>query len=93
MTSKKAARTKTKTKTKGSVRRGSITRVAVLMGSKSDWESMKPAVEVLEGMGVGCDARVISAHRTPDRHAAYVSGAEAQGIELFICGAGFAELR
>lgn len=65
-------------------------RVAVLMGSKSDWASMEPAVEVLEGMGVGCDVRVISAHRTPDRHHAFVTGAEAAGIELFICGAGFA---
>lgn len=65
-------------------------RVAVLMGSKSDWASMKPAVLVLEELGVGCEVRVISAHRTPDRHSAFVSGAEAMGIELFICGAGFA---
>ncbi len=65
-------------------------RVAVLMGSKNDWESMRAAVDVLEGMGVGCDARVISAHRTPQRHHDYVTGAEAKGIELFICGAGFA---
>jgi 5-(carboxyamino)imidazole ribonucleotide mutase len=60
------------------------------MGSKSDWDSMKPAVDVLEGMGVGCDVRVISAHRTPDRHGEFVSGAESKGIEIFICGAGFA---
>ncbi len=65
-------------------------RVAVLMGSKSDWDSMKAGVDVLEGMGVGCDVRVISAHRTPERHHAFVTGAEARGIELFICGAGFA---
>lgn len=65
-------------------------RVAVLMGSKNDWESMRAAVDVLEGLGVGCDPRVISAHRTPDRHHKYVTGAEAKGIELFICGAGFA---
>jgi len=65
-------------------------RVAVLMGSKSDWESMKAAVDVLEGLGVGCDVRVISAHRTPDRHHAYVTSAEQAGIEIFICGAGFA---
>ena len=69
---------------------GKKLRVAVLMGSKSDWDSMKPAVDVLEGMGVGCDVRIISAHRTPDRHAAFVSKAESKGIELFICGAGFA---
>ena len=64
--------------------------VAVLMGSKSDWEEMKAAVDVLEELGVGTDARVISAHRTPERHAQYVAGAEATGIRVFICGAGFA---
>ena len=65
-------------------------RVAVLMGSKSDWPSMEAAVSVLEGLGVACDSRVISAHRTPERHGQYVRGAEEQGIEVFICGAGFA---
>jgi 5-(carboxyamino)imidazole ribonucleotide mutase len=65
-------------------------RVAVLMGSKSDWELMKPAVDALEKLGVTCDVRVISAHRTPERHAAYVSSASERGIEIFICGAGFA---
>lgn len=65
-------------------------RVAVLMGSQSDWEIMRAAVEALEGLGVVCDVRVISAHRTPERHHAYVTGAEERGIEVFICGAGFA---
>jgi 5-(carboxyamino)imidazole ribonucleotide mutase len=65
-------------------------RVAVLMGSRSDWSVMKAAVDVLDGMGVGCDARVISAHRTPDRHHDYVTTAREAGIEVFICGAGFA---
>jgi 5-(carboxyamino)imidazole ribonucleotide mutase len=60
------------------------------MGSKSDWESMRVAVEVLESLGVACDVRVISAHRTPQRHHDYVTSAESQGIEAFICGAGFA---
>ncbi len=60
------------------------------MGSKSDWETMKAGVDVLEGFGVACDVRVISAHRTPDRHHAFVTTAEENGIELFICGAGFA---
>ncbi len=69
---------------------GKKARVAVLMGSKSDWPSMQAAVDVLEEMGVGCDVRVISAHRTPARHSAFVEAAEARGIELFICGAGFA---
>jgi 5-(carboxyamino)imidazole ribonucleotide mutase len=69
---------------------GGKARVAVLMGSKSDWDSMKAAVDVLDGFGVACDVRVISAHRTPDRHHAFVTTAEDNGIELFICGAGFA---
>ena len=65
-------------------------RVAVLMGSQSDWKQMEPAVEVLQLLGVACDVRVISAHRTPARHASYVQAAEARGIEVFICGAGHA---
>lgn len=65
-------------------------RVAVLMGSKSDWKAMKPAVDALDKLGVACDVRVISAHRTPERHAKYVETAAERGIEVFICGAGFA---
>jgi len=65
-------------------------RVAVLMGSKSDWGLMKLAVEALDLLGVACDVRVISAHRTPERHRIYVTGAEERGIEIFICGAGLA---
>ena len=67
-----------------------IARAAILMGSKNDWESMKPAADVLEKLGVASDVRVISAHRTPQRHHDYVVGAEDRGIEVFICGAGFA---
>jgi len=59
-------------------------RVAVLMGSKSDWELMKLAVEALDLLGVACD------DRTPERHRIYVTGAEERGIEIFICGAGLA---
>ena len=65
-------------------------RVAILMGSKNDWELMKPAQDALGALGVACDARVISAHRTPQRHHDYVSTARDRGIEIFICGAGFA---
>jgi 5-(carboxyamino)imidazole ribonucleotide mutase len=65
-------------------------RVAILMGSKNDWEAMKPAADALEKLGVACDVRVISAHRTPARHHDFVTNAEARGIRLFICGAGFA---
>ena len=60
------------------------------MGSKSDWGKMQSAVDVLEKLGVGCDVRVISAHRTPERHRLYVEAAEERGIEVFICGAGLA---
>jgi 5-(carboxyamino)imidazole ribonucleotide mutase len=65
-------------------------RVAILMGSKNDWELMKPAADALEALGVASDVRVISAHRTPQRHHDYVVGAAERGIEIFICGAGFA---
>jgi 5-(carboxyamino)imidazole ribonucleotide mutase len=65
-------------------------RVAVLMGSDSDWEVMSGAVERLRGFGVGCDVHVMSAHRTPARVAEYVTGARARGIAVFIVGAGAA---
>ena len=64
--------------------------VAILMGSANDWEKMKPAADALEALGVPCDVRVISAHRTPERHRRYVATAERRGIEVFICGAGMA---
>jgi len=64
--------------------------VAILMGSKNDWESMKPAADALEKLGIASDVRVISAHRTPQRHHDYVTGAAERGIRIFICGAGFA---
>jgi 5-(carboxyamino)imidazole ribonucleotide mutase len=65
-------------------------RIAILMGSKNDWELMRPASDALEALGVACDIRVISAHRTPERHHEYVTNARQSGIEVFICGAGFA---
>lgn len=65
-------------------------RVAILMGSASDWDVMKPAAEALEALGVASDVRVISAHRTPARHHAYVTKAEQNGIEVIIAGAGAA---
>jgi 5-(carboxyamino)imidazole ribonucleotide mutase len=69
---------------------GAAPRVAILMGSASDWDVMKPAADVLEQLGVATDVRVISAHRTPARHHDYVTNAEANGIEVFIAGAGSA---
>ncbi len=65
-------------------------RVAVLMGSDSDWDVMKGAVERLREFGIGCEVHVMSAHRTPARVTDYVSGAPARGIAVFIAGAGAA---
>lgn len=76
-----------KTKKTGSA---SKPRVAILMGSANDGPIMQPASDALEALGIACDVRVISAHRTPERHARYVKGAGKKGIEIFICGAGFA---
>ena len=62
--------------------------VAVVMGSSSDWETMKHAVEMLERFGVAHERHIVSAHRTPVWMAEFASGAEAQGIEVIIAGAG-----
>ena len=62
--------------------------VAVIMGSRSDWETMRHADEVLTEFAVPHECRVISAHRTPDLMAEFASGAEARGIEVIIAGAG-----
>ena len=51
--------------------------VAIIMGSQSDWETMRRAAETLKELGVDCDARIVSAHRTPDRLYAFAKGAEA----------------
>lgn len=62
--------------------------VAIVMGSRSDWPTMKHAAEVLERLGVAYDARVVSAHRTPDRMYAFAKGAAAEGFKVIIAGAG-----
>jgi 5-(carboxyamino)imidazole ribonucleotide mutase len=64
------------------------TPVAVIMGSQSDWGTMRHAVETLEALGVGCDARIVSAHRTPDRLVAFAKGAAAEGFQVIVAGAG-----
>jgi 5-(carboxyamino)imidazole ribonucleotide mutase len=64
--------------------------VGIIMGSKSDWEAMSEAVKALDALGIPNEARVISAHRTPDRHHAYVTGAKARGLKAIIAGAGAA---
>jgi 5-(carboxyamino)imidazole ribonucleotide mutase len=61
---------------------------SVIMGSRSDWETMKAASEVLTDFAVPHECRIISAHRTPELMAEFASGAEARGIEVIIAGAG-----
>jgi 5-(carboxyamino)imidazole ribonucleotide mutase len=62
--------------------------VGIVMGSKSDWETMIHAVALFEEFGVPCEYRVISAHRMPDAMAAYAKEAEARGLHAIIAGAG-----
>ena len=62
--------------------------VGIIMGSKSDWETMTHAAQTLEGLGVPFEVRVVSAHRTPDLLFEYVGSAEARGLEVIIAGAG-----
>jgi 5-(carboxyamino)imidazole ribonucleotide mutase len=62
--------------------------VGVVMGSRSDWETMRHAAEVLAELGIPHEARVVSAHRTPDRLFRYAREAEGRGLELLIAGAG-----
>lgn len=63
-------------------------RVAVIMGSKSDWATMQRTTELLAELGVSYEAKVVSAHRTPDLLFEYVGAAEARGIRVIIAGAG-----
>ncbi|MEM4465732.1 MAG: 5-(carboxyamino)imidazole ribonucleotide mutase, partial [Ignisphaera sp.] len=63
-------------------------RVAVIMGSKSDWEYMREAVELLKQFGVEVEARVVSAHRTPEFMYEFAKTAADKGIEVIIAGAG-----
>jgi len=62
--------------------------VSIIMGSKSDWETMRAASEMLTEFGVAHESRVVSAHRTPELMAEFASGAEGRGIEVIIAGAG-----
>jgi 5-(carboxyamino)imidazole ribonucleotide mutase len=62
--------------------------VGVVMGSRSDWPTMKAAVDLLENFSVPCEARVVSAHRTPDRLFAYAEAAAGRGLRAIIAGAG-----
>ncbi len=62
--------------------------VAIVMGSQSDWPTMKLAAEVLDELGVEHDCRIVSAHRTPDRLHAFGKGAADEGFKVIIAGAG-----
>jgi 5-(carboxyamino)imidazole ribonucleotide mutase len=62
--------------------------VGIIMGSKSDWETMMHAEETLKGLGVPAEVRVISAHRTPDALFEYAASAESRGLEVLIAAAG-----
>ncbi|MEP7222505.1 MAG: 5-(carboxyamino)imidazole ribonucleotide mutase [Novosphingobium sp.] len=62
--------------------------VAIVMGSQSDWATMKCAADVLTKLGVAHDVRIVSAHRTPDRLVAFAKGAADQGFQVVIAGAG-----
>ena len=63
-------------------------RVAIVMGSQSDWPTMKRAAEVLEELDVAYDARIVSAHRTPERMYEFARGAADEGFKVIIAGAG-----
>ena len=62
--------------------------VAIIMGSQSDWGIMKHAADTLDALGIGNEARIISAHRTPERHLTFCKGAKAAGVKIIIAGAG-----
>ncbi len=62
--------------------------VALIMGSQSDWTTLREAATILEALGIAYEARVISAHRTPDRLVAFAKGARHEGFKIIIAGAG-----
>lgn len=62
--------------------------VAIIMGSQSDWATMKGAADVLEALGIAHEIRIVSAHRTPQRLVSYARGAKRRGLKVIIAGAG-----
>lgn len=71
---------------KSSVKRRPL--VGLIMGSQSDWVTMRHAADTLQTLGIACETRIISAHRTPKRLVAYASGARTRGLKVIIAGAG-----
>lgn len=67
---------------------GASAPVAIIMGSRSDWPTLKAAAEILDVLGVAHEDKVVSAHRTPDRMYAFAKGAKAAGFKVIIAGAG-----
>lgn len=65
-----------------------IPQVGLIMGSKSDWDTMKAAGQVLDALGVSYEAKIVSAHRTPQRLYDYATSAKARGVKIIIAGAG-----
>ena len=63
-------------------------KIIICMGSQSDWDTMQHAKDILEQLGISSDARIISAHRTPDRLSEFAKSAHSQGVEVIIAGAG-----
>jgi 5-(carboxyamino)imidazole ribonucleotide mutase len=63
-------------------------KVAIIMGSQSDWPTMKHAADTLDALEIGYDARIVSAHRTPDRLYKFAKGARKEGFQVIIAGAG-----
>src|SRR5246127_2170933 len=62
--------------------------IAIIMGSQSDWDTMRHAADTLAALGVACETRIVSAHRTPDRLYTFAKGAKAAGFRVIIAGAG-----
>jgi len=62
--------------------------VAIIMGSQSDWATMKHAADTLDALGIPYEARIVSAHRTPERMVEFAQGAKAEGFKVIIAGAG-----
>ncbi|MCS7032544.1 MAG: 5-(carboxyamino)imidazole ribonucleotide mutase, partial [Phycisphaerae bacterium] len=63
-------------------------RVGIIMGSRSDWETMRHAAEILTQLGITHETKIVSAHRTPDLLFEYAASAEARGLSVIIAGAG-----
>ncbi len=77
-----------KSKTANPKPRGKHTLISIIMGSKSDWPTMKYAADVLDDFGVPYERKIVSAHRTPDLLFEFAKAAESRGIEVIIAGAG-----